>query len=279
MRQRSKLGFRSANRRPIDSASGCGKRESKRLTEGRHGHPSKLRGEVRTFLEETCRQAPSTPSHEIQTQLAERFALRISVSQINRVRAAARESAIHPNLRKKTATHDRARVAGRGRRVIVAGCRPRNQPPLPVGSSPTDQATQLTHVSALTSPSLPPATEPLAHALVSASGRTPPVLGFAQLYWARTRFVDGTTTALQLSSYRTLSADADYRPSRSSPDRSLGAVDSSRVADRGEESRRLLLFLRGWASETGLHRSLDSSRLDWTTWQNCGLPCVGVAAR
>ncbi len=57
------------------------------LREGRHGHPSKLRGEVRTFLEETCRQAPSTPSHEIQTQLAERFALRISVSQINRVRA------------------------------------------------------------------------------------------------------------------------------------------------------------------------------------------------
>lgn len=43
------------------------------LREGRHGHPVKLRGEVRKFLEQTCRQAPSTPSHEIQTQLAQQF--------------------------------------------------------------------------------------------------------------------------------------------------------------------------------------------------------------
>jgi transposase len=58
------------------------------LREGRQGHPSKLRGAVRTFLEATCRQAPHTPSHVIQTRLAERFALTVSVSQINRVRAA-----------------------------------------------------------------------------------------------------------------------------------------------------------------------------------------------
>src|SRR5713226_2118952 len=57
------------------------------LQEGRHGHPAKLRGEVREFVEETCRQAPHTPSHQIQAQLAERFALSISVSQLNRVRA------------------------------------------------------------------------------------------------------------------------------------------------------------------------------------------------
>src|SRR6266566_2479495 len=57
------------------------------LREGRHGHPVKLRGEVRKFLEQTCRQAPSTPSHEIQTQLAQQFSLQVSVSQINRVRA------------------------------------------------------------------------------------------------------------------------------------------------------------------------------------------------
>ena len=57
------------------------------LREGRHGHPIKLRGEARTFLDEECRQAPQTPSHEIQTQLAERFSLQVSVSQINRVRA------------------------------------------------------------------------------------------------------------------------------------------------------------------------------------------------
>jgi putative transposase len=57
------------------------------LCEGRHGHPVKLRGEIRTFLEQTCRQAPATPSHEIQTQLVQRFSLQVSVSQINRVRA------------------------------------------------------------------------------------------------------------------------------------------------------------------------------------------------
>ena len=60
------------------------------LREGRHGHPTKLRGEVRTFLEQTCRQAPSTPSHEIQTQLAQQFYLQVSVSQINRARATFR---------------------------------------------------------------------------------------------------------------------------------------------------------------------------------------------
>lgn len=53
------------------------------LQEGRHGHPIKLRGEVRTFLEETCRQPPNIPRHEVQTKLAERFALPVSVSQMN----------------------------------------------------------------------------------------------------------------------------------------------------------------------------------------------------
>jgi transposase len=57
------------------------------LQEGRHGHPVKLRGEVRHWLEQTCKLAPHTPSHEIQTQLAQRFSLQVSVSQINRVRA------------------------------------------------------------------------------------------------------------------------------------------------------------------------------------------------
>lgn len=57
------------------------------LREGRHGHPIKLRGEARTFLEQICRHVPFTPSHEIQTQLTEQFSLQVSVSQINRARA------------------------------------------------------------------------------------------------------------------------------------------------------------------------------------------------
>ncbi len=57
------------------------------LQDGRHGHPVKLRGAARTFLEEYCRQASSTPSSAVQTLLQERFGLSISTSQINRVRA------------------------------------------------------------------------------------------------------------------------------------------------------------------------------------------------
>ncbi len=71
------------------------------LQEGRHGHPAKLRGEVREWLKETCRQVPHTPSHEIQAQLVERFALPISVSQLNRVRAALGVSNLPQSAKKK----------------------------------------------------------------------------------------------------------------------------------------------------------------------------------
>jgi len=43
------------------------------LADGRQGHPSKLRGEARAFLEEQCSQAPHTPSSTIQAELRERF--------------------------------------------------------------------------------------------------------------------------------------------------------------------------------------------------------------
>lgn len=58
------------------------------LQDSRHGHPSKLRGEARAFLEASCRDAPWTPSPSLQVALRERFDLQVSVSQINRVRAA-----------------------------------------------------------------------------------------------------------------------------------------------------------------------------------------------
>jgi transposase len=58
------------------------------LQDGRHGHPSKLRGEARAFLEACCREAPCTPSPTLQVALREHFDLQVSVSQINRVRAS-----------------------------------------------------------------------------------------------------------------------------------------------------------------------------------------------
>ncbi len=58
------------------------------LTDGRHGHPVKLRGEVLTFLMEHCRSNPFVSSPVVKRLLQERFGLSISVSQLNRVRAS-----------------------------------------------------------------------------------------------------------------------------------------------------------------------------------------------
>ncbi len=57
------------------------------LDDGRHGHPSKCRAEVRTWLEQTCRARPECPGWQVQQELATQFGLTVSVSQINRLRA------------------------------------------------------------------------------------------------------------------------------------------------------------------------------------------------
>lgn len=58
------------------------------LAERRHGHPIKLRGDILTCMIDYCQSHPSTSSSEVQRLLAERFGLSVSVSQLNRVRAA-----------------------------------------------------------------------------------------------------------------------------------------------------------------------------------------------
>jgi transposase len=58
------------------------------LTDGRHGHPVKLRGSVLTALIESCQANPCVSSSVVQHLLQERFSLHISVSQLNRVRAS-----------------------------------------------------------------------------------------------------------------------------------------------------------------------------------------------
>jgi transposase len=58
------------------------------LDDGRHGHPLKLRGEVRDWLVAFCQETPHTPSHIVQALLQERFGLLVSISQLNRFRAA-----------------------------------------------------------------------------------------------------------------------------------------------------------------------------------------------
>jgi transposase len=58
------------------------------LEDGRHGHPIKLRGEVHGWLMAFCQETPHTPSHVVQAALQERFGLLVSISQLNRFRAA-----------------------------------------------------------------------------------------------------------------------------------------------------------------------------------------------
>jgi len=58
------------------------------LVERRHGHSVKLCGEVLTFVLDYCQSHASATSREVQRLVAERFGISVSVSQLNRVRAA-----------------------------------------------------------------------------------------------------------------------------------------------------------------------------------------------
>src|ERR671931_257018 len=57
-------------------------------SDGRQGHPVKLRGEVRSFLIENCQATPTLSSPKLKRIIQERFGLCLSVSQLNRVRAS-----------------------------------------------------------------------------------------------------------------------------------------------------------------------------------------------
>jgi transposase len=58
------------------------------VIDGRHGHPAKLRAPMQAWLLEHCGAAPETPSRAVQAAVRERFGLEVSISQLNRVRAA-----------------------------------------------------------------------------------------------------------------------------------------------------------------------------------------------
>jgi transposase len=58
------------------------------LEDGRHGHPVKLRGKVRDWLVAFCQERPHTPSQVVQAALQGRFGQLVSISQLNRFRAA-----------------------------------------------------------------------------------------------------------------------------------------------------------------------------------------------
>jgi hypothetical protein len=162
-------------------------------------------------------------------------------------------------------------VARGSGRVTEAFCCSRNRAPVPLGRSPADQAAECACVATLPTASVAPPTEPLAHALISACCRTPPVLGFTQLYRTGACQAFRPSTPLQLSSYRTLPAAAFLSSSRSSPDQSSSAMDDHLMAGKNKESRSLIAsFLRRWTEPRGLHRHAffpeDSSATQAKSW-------------
>ncbi len=73
------------------------------LYDGRHGHASKLRDDVRAWLEAYCQATPGCRSRTVQTALYERFAIRVSIAHLNRVRARLGLSQRSPGVEKKSA--------------------------------------------------------------------------------------------------------------------------------------------------------------------------------
>ena len=56
--------------------------------DGRHGHPAKVREPVLQWLAEHYRSAPQTASSQLQEELQEHLGVKISITHLNRIRAA-----------------------------------------------------------------------------------------------------------------------------------------------------------------------------------------------
>jgi transposase len=57
------------------------------LSDGRHGHAHKVTPEIRAWLQESCGQAPHTPSSKVKQMIKAKFEVEISRGHLNRVRA------------------------------------------------------------------------------------------------------------------------------------------------------------------------------------------------
>jgi len=73
------------------------------LEDQRHGHPAKVREPVRQWLAQFCRAAPEVAGRTVQAALQEQFGLAVSVSQVNRLRAALGVSRPAPGAGEKSA--------------------------------------------------------------------------------------------------------------------------------------------------------------------------------
>jgi transposase len=73
------------------------------LDDQRHGHPAKLREPVQHWLAQFCRAAPASSGGIVQAALFEQFGLEVSISQVNRLRAALGVRRSVPGVGEKSA--------------------------------------------------------------------------------------------------------------------------------------------------------------------------------
>jgi transposase len=58
------------------------------LHDGRHGHTAKMHQPIREWLEARCREEPGLPSSSFQKELNAHFGVLVSITHLNRIRAA-----------------------------------------------------------------------------------------------------------------------------------------------------------------------------------------------
>lgn len=58
------------------------------LHDGRHGHIAKMHKPIQEWLEARCREEPSLPSSSLQKELNAHFGVLVSITHLNRIRAA-----------------------------------------------------------------------------------------------------------------------------------------------------------------------------------------------
>ncbi len=58
------------------------------LHDGRHGHVAKMRKPLHEWLEARCRKEPGLPSSFLQKELNTHFGVLVSITHLNRIRAA-----------------------------------------------------------------------------------------------------------------------------------------------------------------------------------------------
>jgi transposase len=58
------------------------------LNDGRHGHIAKIHQPIREWLQARCHQEPGLPSSSLQKELNAHFGVQVSITHLNRIRAA-----------------------------------------------------------------------------------------------------------------------------------------------------------------------------------------------